>query len=60
MKIKIEITEAEVKELIVKYIQSKFDEEIDENRIDVLVKSKQNYKSEWENAAIKVEYERNF
>lgn len=58
MKIKIEITEKEIKNLIQNYIIEKFNEPIESDKIKILVKSKQNYKSEWENASFKAEFEK--
>lgn len=56
MNITIELTEAEVKALILEAIESRIYGSFDPNKVTILVKSKQNYKSEWEEAAIKVTY----
>lgn len=56
MQIKIELTEQDLKRIIKNHIASKVDHRIDERKISILVKSKQNFKSEWEEAAFKAEY----
>ena len=56
MVINIEITKDDLRKMIVDFIQSKFDHPIKENNINILVKSKQIYKSEWEIADFKAEY----
>lgn len=59
MNIKIELTEKDIKKLIVEHIRSVMgDVSIDENFIGIHVKSKQNYKAEWETADIRAVYER--
>lgn len=57
MKIKIEITEKELKKIIKEHIDDTLNKDIDMNDVKILVKSKQNYKSEWEAADFKAEYE---
>lgn len=56
MNIKIELTEDDLKELIAQKISEKLNHEVKIKDISILVKSKQNYKSEWEVAAFKAEY----
>lgn len=56
MRINIEINENDLKKLILDYIENKVDHNVDLNRVSILVKSKQNYKSEWELAAFKATY----
>lgn len=57
MKINIEITEQEAKKIISDYLQKELGGvEIDEKQIIFEVKSKQNYKSEWEQADFRVKY----
>lgn len=53
---KIELTEQDVKNLIRAHLETKMNAGLKVEDIKFLVKSKQNYKSEWENAAFKVEY----
>lgn len=57
MKIKIEIAEKELRELIVAEFERKTDQIIENEKVRILVKSKQNYKSEWEVAAFKATYD---
>jgi len=60
MNLKIEIDEITLKELIINYLQDKLgDIYFDPKRIQILVKSKQNYRSEWESADFKAVYENN-
>ncbi len=56
MHCKIELTEEDVKNLIRAHLESKLNAGLKIEDIKFLVKSKQNYKSEWENAAFKAEY----
>jgi hypothetical protein len=55
MKINIEVDEKKVRELVFKYIASVLGEELELKPDDVAieVKSKQNYRSEWESAAFR-------
>lgn len=46
--IKIEIDEITLRKLIKQYLEENIGAEIDEKDITIEVKSKQNYKSEWE------------
>jgi hypothetical protein len=51
MRIKIEISEQQLKDLIVEHLEKKMgDIYFDSKKINIMVKSKQNYKVEWENA----------
>ena len=59
MKIHIEITETDLKELIAEKIENLMDCEVNTKDIKILVKSKQNFKSEWEEANFKAEYVKN-
>ena len=52
----IEISESELKALVQKEICAKTGQEVSMSDIKIQVKSKQNYKSEWETAAFKAEY----
>ena len=53
MKIDIEYTEQEMRKLLHADIEEKLNMPIDENDIKIELKSKQNYKSEWESAAFR-------
>ena len=56
--IKIELNETMLEKLVRNYLQNKLgDIEIREEDIKIQVKSKQNYKSEWENASYRAIYE---
>lgn len=54
MIIKVELTEPEIMNAIREYISRLTNVEIESGDLRVEVKSKQNYKSEWEHAAIRV------
>lgn len=57
MQIEIKYTEKELKQLIINDIMQKLDlNDFDEASLDIQVKSKQNYKSEWEKAEFKAKY----
>jgi hypothetical protein len=59
MLIKIEYTEHDLRQLILDDLRKKLNtDEILEVDVSVLVKSKQNYKSEWENAAFRATIEK--
>lgn len=53
MKFVAEIDEKELKELIRTHIARKLGLELEDTDIQIEVKSKQNYKSEWESAAFR-------
>lgn len=58
MKINIEIDESELRRLVFEHIRSKLgDAKINPKHVKIQVKSKQNYKSEWEEAAFRAVYE---
>lgn len=58
MKVHIELSEKELRSLILSYIQEKMgDATIKMEDIKIETKSTQNYKSEWENAAFRAIYE---
>lgn len=60
MKIKIEIDETTITGILLEYIESKLGNiAIRPEQLHIMVKSKQNYKSEWEKADFKAEYEVN-
>ena len=54
MIIKVELTEQEVMLAIAEYISSSTGVEVNSKSLNVEVKSKQNFRSEWETAAIRV------
>lgn len=56
MKIQIEYTEEELTELIIKDLNSKLNLDLNKSCLIIEVKSKQNYKSEWEKAAFRARY----
>ncbi len=60
MKIDVEYTQEDIKKLILADLRDKFDGEINEHLLTIQVKSKQNYKSEWETADFKATYQKNF
>jgi hypothetical protein len=57
MKIQITLTEQELKQLAIDHIEEVINHEIDPNKLKIMVKSTQNYKSEWEKASYKLEYQ---
>lgn len=56
MNLGIELTENDIKELIKNYLETELNREIDNSEISIEVKSKQNYKSEWESAQFRATY----
>lgn len=57
MNIEIQMTEEQVKELILSHIAQQLGNiPFDKTRVLIETKSKQNYKSEWEQAAFRVTY----
>jgi len=60
MKIKIEIDEKTLRGLVLDYLSSQLGElALSKDCLTIEVKSKQNYRSEWESAAFRATYERN-
>ncbi len=59
MKIRIEINESDIIKLVAAAMSDKTGQEIAPEHIDIEVKSKQNYKSEWEVAAFRAVYVKN-
>lgn len=57
MYIDIKISEHDLKELVANHIQDKTGMEFDPIKIKIEVKSKQNYKSEWEEASYRATYQ---
>jgi tetrahydromethanopterin S-methyltransferase subunit A len=56
MKVDVKLDEDEIKQAIADYIDKKAGVIIDAEQVIVEVKSKQNYRSEWEHAAIRAEF----
>lgn len=59
MNIKVEINSNDIKYIVAKKISEVIGQCVEPDNFTVLVKSKQNYKSEWEPAEFKVVYEKN-
>ena len=57
MKIRIEIDENALTKLIMDYLCDRLDMDIERNKVEIQVKSKQNYKAEWEKADFRCVYE---
>lgn len=57
MKINFEIDEKTLKKLIQEHFEEKTGQMIPEDKIVIKVKSKQNYRSEWEIAAFKATFQ---
>lgn len=53
MTINIELTEADVKQLVLKHLSTLLEFELTDKDVKIEVKSRQNYKSEWEEAAFR-------
>lgn len=58
MKIEIELTSKDLKQLIIDHLVNKIDINFKPEYLHIMVKSKQNYKSEWEEADFKATYSR--
>ena len=56
MDLKVELNETDVKYIVKKYLEENLNRYIEDTQIKMEVKSKQNYKSEWETAAFRVTY----
>lgn len=56
MNLGVELTEKDIKQLIKSYLETQLNREIDDSEISIEVKSKQNYKSEWESAQFRATY----
>ncbi len=52
-RIHIEIDDTKLKELVMHYLESILGVDVDIKDVEIQVKSKQNYKSEWERAEFK-------
>ena len=56
MKITVELTEKDLVDLVVKEISNRTNSNVSANDVRIETRSKQNYKSEWENAAFRARY----
>lgn len=56
MNIEVTISGEDLKKLISERLKEKFGDHFDSNRVTIEVKSKQNYKSEWESAEFRATY----
>lgn len=57
MKAKIELTESDIRDAILAHIHRQLGLTIPREQFKVQVKSKQDYRSEWEEAAIRCDFE---
>lgn len=51
MTINIELTEADLKALVIAHLRDKLDADLQEKDVHIETKSKQNYRAEWEEAS---------
>jgi predicted nucleic-acid-binding protein len=56
MKALIELSQEDIYEAIVEFIQNRLDFSIDSKDVIIETKSKQNYKAEWETALIRAQF----
>lgn len=56
MQVKVSLSELEIKDAIARYIAENVGVKIEASAVVIEVKSKQNFKSEWEQAAIRCEF----
>lgn len=57
MKVRVEMSEKEIRNAVVEALTHNLGRGVDAKDVVILVKSKQNYKSEWEVATFKAEFE---
>jgi hypothetical protein len=57
MRIRVELSENDLKNLIIKELNKRYGDEFDPRSLKIEVKSTQNYKSEWEQANYRAIYE---
>ena len=55
MKIKVCLTEQDIRNILSEYIQDNYRIHIEPETLGIQVKSKQNYRSEWESADIRLD-----
>lgn len=55
MMVNVTMVEVEIRQAISEYIANRYGVSLDPKQLNILVKSKQNFKSEWETADIKVD-----
>lgn len=53
MRISVEINESDLRSLVLEHLQEKFNSDLKPDDVKIEVKSKQNYKSEWESASFR-------
>ena len=59
MKVRIELTKSDLQKLVIDKLASQVEGQFDPNVVQILVKSKRNYSSEWEDADFRAVYETN-
>ncbi len=59
MKLRIEISDKDLKKLVVSYLNEQLGRDLKLENVRIETKSKQNYKSEWEQADFRCVYESN-
>jgi hypothetical protein len=57
MKLTVSLDEHEIRKILAEHLTNKFRVEFDPRHPPIEVKSKQNYKSEWETATIRIQTE---
>lgn len=57
MRIAIKLDENDIRQILAEYINRKYNTILKKEQLIIQVKSKQNYKSEWETADIRLEQE---
>lgn len=55
MKLTVELDEGEIRTILTDYVNDKFGTAFEPNDLPIEVKSKQNYRSEWERADIRIQ-----
>lgn len=54
MKINVELTEGDIREILAEYVNDRYSLSLKPEELHIQVKSKQNYRSEWEYADIRL------
>lgn len=57
MKVTVKMSEDDIRKILAEYVYDKYNVSIPADKLRIEVKSKQNYKSEWELADIRMEIE---